>query len=667
MDISTARFRLDNRFIKKFAGKQPEFGPLGYTIYKRTYSRHLKSISEHHQTLAREYQLSTSEEYWLSLVRVVEGCYRVQEAHCKNLRLPWNARKAQYSAQEMYRLMWEFKFLPPGRGLWMMGTPYIEERRTSAPLYNCSFYSTQDLKTSFSDPFCFLMDMSMLGVGVGVDTRGTNTVNIKRPRQSSDTHKVTDNREGWVEIVRRYLDAYVGRDTIPQQVDFSDVRGAGSPIKGFGGVSAGPEPLAELLRNIQKTLDPLAGELITTTAIVDLFDLIGRCVVAGNTRRSAILVLGDPKDDEFLELKDSDIYPEACSHHRWAANHSILVQIGTDYTETASLAAVSGEPGYVWLENLRSYSRMIDPPDYKDKDVQGTNPCGEIGLSSGEMCNLADIFPAHHKDYKEFERTLKFAYLYTKTVTLIPTHNERTNAVVMRNRRIGMSLSGLAQALTRHSRYMVRQWCNQGYQYLKDLDDLYSRWLCIPRSIKVTTAKPSGSVSLLAGATPGIHYPHSEYYHRVVRFARNSPLLLEFRKAGYRCEEIPDEPNTVAVYFAVKEKYFDRAKEDVSIWEQLENAAMIQGYWADNATSCTISVTEEEIKQIPYALEIFETRLKGISFFPLVHKYEHAPFQKISKEEYEQYTSKLSSLDLSEATNEIIERFCDGESCSVVS
>ena len=667
MDIRSAIFRLDTKFINKYIGKQPQWGPLGYITFKRSYARPLDSIYEHHQQLAKDNGLTTTEEFWLTLIRVIEGTYRIQEAHCKELKLPWNNRKAQNSAQEMFKLMWDFKFSPPGRGLWMMGTPSITEKGAT-PLNSCAFISTSDLTISFSEPFCFSMDMSMLGIGMGCDTLGAGTITIRKPRPSNDIHTVEDSREGWVDIVRRYLDAYVNRDTIPSKVDFSQVRAAGSPIKGFGGVSAGPVPLAELLVDIQNILNPLIGETITSTAIVDLIDVIARCVVSGNTRRSAAALLGDPLDEDFLSLKNPVLYPEECKHHRWCSNNSVFALKGMDYSQVAKLSQNNGEPGYFWLENARDYSRMIDLPDFKDKSAAGCNVCFEQTLWSKEICNLADVFPAHHNAYREFERTLKFAYLYAKTVTLLPTHNPRTNAVVLQNRRIGTSMSGVIQAFNKHGRATMRDWSDKGYKYLRRLDGIYSSWLCIPQSIKITSIKPSGTTSLLCGATPGIHYPHSEYYYRVIRFATNSTLLPKLKDAGYHCVELDqdNEPNTVAVYFAVKEDLFKFGKKDITLWEQMENAALMQAYWADNQVSATISFKPEEANQLTAALELFETRLKAISFMPLQdHKYKHAPYQEITKEVYEDYIKQLKPLDLSDQQNEVIERGCENDTCQI--
>ncbi|MGH2725937.1 MAG: LAGLIDADG family homing endonuclease, partial [Actinomycetota bacterium] len=321
-----------------------------------------------------------------------------------------------------------------------------------------------------------------------------------------------------------------------------------------------------------------------------------------------------------------------------------------------------------------SYVGVEDVYDCTVEDVHafGANGvvvhnCGEMALEDAELCNLIETFPSRHASYEEFERTLKFAYLYAKTVTLVPTHDERTNAVMMRNRRIGTSMSGIVQAMKRHGRRNFFGWCDRGYAYLRKLDDTYSRWLCIPKSIKLSTTKPSGTVSLLPGVTPGIHFPHTEYYYRVIRFRSNSPLVAKLREAGYRCIDLhPPEPDNTAVYFAVHEEHFDRAKKDVTMWEQLEIAAAIQQYWSDNAVSITVTFQPHEAKDVRHALELFESRLKSVSFLPLKeHGYTHAPYQEIDREMFESYVAGLQPLVLEESTNERLDAYCDSDRCEV--
>ena len=643
-------FALSETFLSKYIGQQPKWGPVGYFTYKRTYARDLEAGTE---------------EFWQTCKRVVEGVYNIQKIHCKNLRLPWNDRKAQSSAQEMFERMWSFKFLPPGRGLWMMGTDLVS-KKGSAALNNCAFTTTLNIDIDFATPFCFLMDMSMFGVGVGGDTRGAGKIKIQQPTFSNKTFVVEDSREGWVRLIEVILNSFVGKGQYPVNIDYSNVRPRGALIKGFGGVASGPEPLKELVANITKVLwDQESSEPtpITSTQIVDIFNFIGKCVVAGGVRRTAEIMFGDPSDKDFVELKQDK---EALMDRRWASNNSIFATVGMDYSEMASSVAVNGEPGCIWLDNMRSYGRMIDPPNSKDWRVLGSNPCSEQSLEDKELCCLVETFPAAHNDLDDYKRTLKFAYLYAKTVTLVPTHNQMTNAVMMRNRRIGCSMSGIVQAINKLGRHAFSTWCDEGYNYISNLDRIYSEWLCVPRSIKMTSVKPSGTVSLLCGSTPGIHYPEAEYYIRNIRVANTSPLLQAAINAGYPVEDDQYANDTSVVSFPVKENHFVKSKNDVTIWEQFANASMMQKYWADNQVSITVTFKPEESKDIQSCLEVYESSLKSISLLPISeHGYVQAPYIPIEQEEYERLISNIKTLDLSNSVHEAEDKFCDGEACEI--
>jgi len=647
INLEDISFKLDKTFIEKYKGKNPDWGPLGYFTYKRTYARIIEEENR-------------KEEFWETLKRVVEGCYSVQKEHCKKLSLPWSEQKAQKSAQQMLEKIWNFKFTPPGRGLWMMGTEFIN-RHGSMALNNCGFASTADIDLKYTKAFEFVMDALMLGVGVGFDTKGAGKIIIKKPQEGYFDFIIPDSREGWVEALRLVLEAYFLGKQVPK-FDFSEIRPAGAPIRGFGGIASGPGPLEEMLADIQKLLEKRIGKPISSLDILDLMNYIGRCVVAGNVRRSAEIALGDPTDFDFITSKQDK---EKLYSHRWASNNSIFAYKGLDYSFIADQIAVNGEPGVFWLENARAYSRMKDSPDYKDKKASGVNPCGEQTLESFELCCLVETFPSRHESYEEYQETLKYAYLYAKSVTLVNTHWKETNAVMLKNRRMGISQTGIIEAFVKHGRHAMLEWCDKGYNYLKQLDETYSDWLCVPHSIKLTTVKPSGTVSILAGVTPGIHYPHSEYYIRRVRVSTNSDLIKPLEEAEYPIYDDKYSNNSVVVEFPVHEENFDRGKDHVSIWEQAENAAAYQKYWSDNQVSITITFKPEEAKEIEHVLECYEDKLKAVSFLPIKeHGYEQAPYEKITKEEYERRISQLKPLNLNKTADKAIgEKFCDSDTC----
>lgn len=534
---------------------------------------------------------------------------------------------------------------------------------------NCGLVSTKDIASEPTKPFCFLMDASMLGVGVGFDTLGAGLLSIRQPRQAGDEMIIPDSREGWVESVKRLLNSYFKAGP-SVTFDYSEIRPAGELIKGFGGVASGPEPLEKLHCDIRELLDASIGKQITKRIIVDLMNLIGKCVVAGNVRRTAEIAIDFGLDPVYLELKDYDKNPDRAGHG-WASNNTVNVELGSDYTLPASYTQKNGEPGYIWLENMRGYSRMGCAPDNKDQKADGSNPCVEQTLESFELCNLVETFPHRHKSLADYKRTLKFAYLYAKTVTLGKTHWPETNRILLRNRRIGCSMSGIAQFIGTRGIHTLRQWCREGYSTVQYYDDVYSDWLCIPRSIKVTSIKPSGTVSLLAGATPGMHYPESRWYIRRMRLDNKSALVAPLKAAGYNVEPcVGQETSTVVVEIPVAIAEDIRTVKDVTMWEQLALAAMLQHDWADNQVSCTITFEPEtEGKEIGNALNFYQYQLKGVSFLPKLQKgtFAQMPYEAITEERYLEMKAQITLLDFDNVEQERaeVERFCDGDKCTL--
>ena len=650
--LSTIRkFRLSDSFVEPYKTAEVPWGPLGYVTFKRTYARRLSEF---------EQDAEGTEEWWHTCRRVIEGMFNIQKEHVVGLGLEWNDNKAQKTAKDAFDRLFNLKWTPPGRGLWMMGTKFVEER-TGAALFNCAFRSTQDLSSKGGYIFSWIMDALMVGVGVGFDTKGAGTITIREPVYTNDTLVIDDSREGWVNSVHILLDGFFLGANVPK-FDYSAIRPEGAPILGFGGTSSGAGPLIELHENLTQLFSDKVGEQITSVDIVDTENLIGRCVVAGNVRRSAALAIGDYDDTRYLEMKNDQ---EKLYHHRWGSNNSFDAEVGMDYAWHAEQSQKNGEPGYIWLSNARAYGRMKDGENYDDIEVMGFNPCVEQSLHNAEMCCLVETFPAKHEDYEDYVKTLKCAYLYGKTVTLVNTHWPETNAKMLKNRRIGLSQSGIIQAFNKHGRRSMMDWCDDAYEYVRELDTEYSNWLCVPKSIKMTSIKPSGTVSLLNGSTPGIHFPESEFYIRRIRFSNTSPILPQLKAAGYKTEKDKYSPNTTVVEFPVHEEFFTKGKKDVSMWEQLEIAAQYQNYWADNAVSVTVTFNNDEASQLKSALEMYETRLKAVSFLKYEDTgYEQAPYEPITEEQFNEMSAKITPIQRIETdVAGVGTKYCDGESC----
>ena len=673
--MKVRRFKLSDKFVDSYSTREVPWGynGLGYVVYKRTYSRRLDE-----QNPGQE----GTEEWFQTCRRVIEGMFNMQKQHCMESGLPWDDNKAQKTAKDAYERLFSLKWTPPGRGLWMMGTKFVEEK-TGGGLFNCAFCSTKDLANKGGYIFQWMMDALMLGIGVGFDTLGADTFIIQNPGTSSvlalpenphNTYEIingemhciiADSREGWTESTQVLLDAFYKGTTLPTFI-YDRVRKAGESIKGFGGTSSGPQPLIELHKSLIDLYTEEIGEAISSVNIVDTENLIGRCVVAGNVRRSAALAMGQANDNDFILMKSPELFKEKLEHHRWGSNNSIEAKIGMDYQSYAESCQTNGEPGFIWLNNARTRGRFKDGVRTDDLKVMGFNPCVEQQLEDRELCCLVETYPWLHDNYEDWQQTLKIAYLYAKTVTLAKTSWPETNAIMLKNRRIGLSISGFDQASERFGNRAMYEWCDRAYQYIQNLDSIYSDWLCIPRSKRTTSIKPSGTVSLLNGSTPGMHWPISQYAIRRITFADSDPLLPQLEKAGYKVEPSVYYPNSLVVEFPIETEHFSRHEGEVSMWEQLERAAQLMYYWADNSVSVTVKFKEHEAQDIQHALKLYETRLKAVSFLAYKNSgYVQMPYEPITRQEYESKVANITPIARLEAKGGVGEAYCDGDKCII--
>ena len=659
-------FKLTEDYVNSYRNKTVPWGykdaagnSVGEIIFLRTYSR-LKEDG--------------TKETWTDVCeRVINGMYSLQKDHAKSQRLPWNDAKAQASAKEAFQRLFELKWTPPGRGLWMMGTPLVNVQKNSAALQNCSFVSTESMtKINPAKPFAFLMEASMLGVGVGFDDKGADKDFTIYEPQKGDDYVIPDTREGWVESTTALINAYLRPDTKAPVFRYEEIRPAGVPIKTFGGTAAGAEPLTRLHEHIDRIFKGRAGEKLTRVDIADIGNLIGVCVVSGNVRRSAELLMGRIDDQDFLNLKNYEKHPERMGHG-WMSNNSVEVAVGQDLSPIIDGIARNGEPGVIWMDVTRKYGRLADPENNKDWRAQGYNPCAEQSLESFECCTLVETYLNRHETLEDYKRTLKFAYLYAKTVTLIPTHWEETNAIMQRNRRIGTSMSGVANFADNRGLPLLRTWMDEGYKTVQQYDKSYSEWLGIRESIKTTTVKPSGTVSILAGESPGVHWtPGGKFFLRTVRFGNNDPMLPLFKMANYRVEPAQSDPaSTSVVYFPIKSEAV-RSEKDVSIYEKMALAATAQRYWSDNSVSVTVSFDPAaEASAIGTALHMYDGQLKTVSFLAMdPNSYPQMPYTQSDEAEYEEGRMTLFPIDLTGvyegmAFDAIGEAYCTTDACEV--
>jgi adenosylcobalamin-dependent ribonucleoside-triphosphate reductase len=669
-------FHLSDNFIDEYKDVKPSWGfpigggnTLGEITFLTKYSR-LKDDG--------------SKEKWYEVCRrVVEGYYSILKDHCTHNRTPWIEIKAQAAAKDAYDRMFNFKWLPPGRGLWAMGSALVNEDKNSGPLFNCSFVSTGHISprstVEATRPFQLMAEMSMNGIGVGFDTLGAGRIDLQEPLEDTWTFEVPDSREGWAEAFVHILESFFFKNRKTVIFDYSLVRPAGAPIKRFGGTASGPEPLKFSLEKVRELLSGRGGESLASRDITDIMNLIGKAVVAGNTRRSAQIALGNRDDKDFISIKNWEL-EENMERMRYdgtgwggLSNNTVVLHEGDSPNGIVDSIRVNGEPGIFNIDIARNYGRLVDGPDYKDGKVQGLNPCGEATLEHAEFCNLSIVTPMKHEDLDDFQQSIKHAYLYCKAVTLLPTPWPETNEVITRNRRIGVSLAGVAQFVELYSWSQLRDWANSGYEEIERRDVQFSEWLGIRESIKKTVEKPDGTTPILFGATSGIHWPvASTRYIRTQRFAEIDPIVDVFREAGYKIEPSVSDKGTVVVYFYVKGNEL-RSERQVSIWEKASLAVLMQRYWADQSVSVTLSFRPDEEEEVDRVIDAYADQLKSLSFLPLgdeVDPYPQMPFQTIEEEEFEEKFNKVKALDFEKLYDGSLgdveaDKFCTTDTCTI--
>ena len=195
------------------------------------------------------------------------------------------------------------------------------------------------------------------------------------------------------------------------------------------------------------------------------------------------------------------------------------------------------------------------------------------------------------------------------------------------------------------------------------------------RSIKLTTVKPSGTVSLLPGVTPGVHPSFSPYYIRRIRMSSNDPLVDQCIKHGYKAEPLMQldgsrDMNTMVVEFPVKTPAGTLCAKDVSAVQQLEYQKFLQTYWSDNSVSVTVYYNPEELPQIKEWLsKNYNNGVKAVSF--LLHKghgFKQAPYEEITEAQYKEASGKskpITMIDDKEVMSFKESLECSSGSCPV--
>lgn len=606
---------------------------VGYLTYKRTYSRPLANKNR-------------TEEFPETIQRVLDAC-QIQLG-------------CDFSEEEIEKLRFYFGTLKcsvAGRFWWQLGTETVN-RLGLASLQNCAFVVVD----SPIIPFTWTMDMLALGSGVGYNIQRKHVEKLPEVREwftpptrfdnGGADFIIPDSREGWVRLLAKTLKAAFLSDRKEKGTfSFSTqaVRGKGTPIKGFGGVASGPEELVWGIGKISEILMKRRGKKVRPIDCLDIMNIIGHIIVAGNVRRSAQIAIGDPDDIEFLLAKRWDL--GSIPAWRAMSNNSVACDDIRDLHEYFWHGYEGkGEPyGLINLRLSRKCGRLGET-DYPDPDVEGYNPCAEQSLNPYETCCLAEIFLPNIESKEELIEISTLLYRINKHSLMLKAHHPETNDVVHKNMRMGIGLTGVLQA----SKEQL-SWLDDCYKHLRDYDNRYSEIHNCSRSIKLTTIKPSGTLSLLPGVTPGIHPGYSQYMFRRIRIAAEHELVQVCRDHGYPVEyarnfDNSEDYNTVVVTFPFSYPEGTRLAKDMTALDQLSMIKEMQTKWSDNSVSCTIYYRKEELPAIKdYLNKHYKNNHKSLSFLlHSEHGFQQAPYQEINKESYDllvEETRLITSID----------------------
>jgi ribonucleoside-diphosphate reductase alpha chain len=568
------------------------------------------------------------------------------------------------------------RIMPSMRALMTAG-PALERDHIAA--YNCSFIAVDSLR-AFDEAMYVLMNGT--GVGFSVESKYVDELPVisESFNQTATTIVVEDSKLGWAKALKELI-ALLSQGQIPEW-DMSKVRPSGARLKTFGGRASGPGPLSALFTFTVDTFKNAAGRRLKPIEAHDLMCKVGEVVVVGGVRRSALISLSNLDDFEMAKAKSGSWWEKQAQ--RSLANNSAVYNTKPNTAQFLRewrnlYESKSGERGIYNMESVRKHVESFGRRDASL--VSGTNPCGEIILRPNEFCNLTEVVISADDTREDLMEKVRLATIlgtWQSTLTNFKYIRKTWKDNCEEERLLGVSLTGIyGNKITSTAGKALEQLLTDMRLESVRINDHEAKKLNINPSVSITCVKPSGTVSQLVGVSSGIHPWYSEYYIRSVRGSNNDPLTQFLKDSG-----IPSEPDvmkpdeTTVFYFPQKAPKNATITKDLTAIDHLEMWKTYRTYWTEHNPSVTINVHEDEWLRVgAWVFDNFDS-IGGISFLPASeHTYKQAPYQEISKDEYEEWVKKspssiqwemLSLYEKEDGTTGTQELSCVAGECEIV-
>ena len=661
-ELRKQRLIIDDR-VKKLAEKSQQYfknNKLREFVYLRSYARWLEDEGR------RETWIETVERYINFMRKKLDNILSPEEY------------------KELQEAILNQEVMPSMRLLQFAGKA---AEYTNVCAYNCAFVAPRKIRD-----FGEIMYVLMCGTGVGFSVESQNVQDLPKIQPQTGevlpTHVIEDSKEGWCDALVLGMETwYTGKDI---KFDYSKLRPLGARLKTMGGKSSGPGPLRELLNFTREKILNKQYRRLSSLEVHDLTCKIGEVVVSGGVRRSAMISLSDLDDVDLRDAKTGQFYNTELQ--RTVANNSAIYQERPDnktlMAEWLALAhSGSGERGIFNRAGLLKTLPKRRLEFFKKKGIIkgdkivgiiGTNPCGEIILQSKQFCNLSEVI-ARPKDTEEtLLNKVKLATIlgtYQCLLTNFPYLSDEWRRNCEEERLLGVSITGQWDSPAARDPQTLRKL----KEHAININKIYAKRFNISASNSITCIKPSGTVSQMVDCSSGIHTRYAPYYIRRIRISSSDVLfkMLKDQNIPYHPEvgQTRDEATTFVFEFPIaspKEAIF---RNNLSAIDQLEHWKVVKENYTEHNPSVTISVGNNEWIDVLQWIDKNWNIVGGLSFFPRAdHIYQLAPYEEITKEQYEELLEKNKNIDFSQLfayekkdeTEVKKELACAGGLCEVV-